>query len=279
MNIAFYNGVSGMVAYQQDMDTLAHNMANVNNYGYKVSRTSFSDLLYTRMNVNANYGAAAGAQVSPQSQAPVAEDAAAQEGEAQAVQKTYLTGHGVKAANLDLIYGQGAVNQTGNALDFALVGDGFFAVERNERLEYTRNGAFNISVEGNKGFLVASDGGYVLDGRGKRIELTRKEGSNMFDTDPIAEKLGVYQFPNPYGLMTASGSSFVETDISGEPRVVKANNPKDLPYQLVQSSLEFSNVDISQEMVGVIITQKAFQFNAKMVQTADQLEEIVNNLR
>lgn len=249
MNIAFYSGVSGMVAFQQDMDLLAHNIANVNTPGYKPSKTAFQDLLYTEMDVNA--------------------------------QEKPPAGHGVRAADTQLLYGQGPVITSGSQLDFALIGEGFFAVERNGQIEYTRNGAFNISAEGSRGYLVTSDGAYVLDGKGKAVSLTKKSGSNMYDLEGLPEKLGVYTFPNPYGLQPTSNSSFLETETSGEARAAntRRRTSEELPYQLVTQALESSGVELSQEMVNMIMTQKAFQFNAKVVQTADELEEIVNNLR
>ncbi len=247
MNAAFYSGASGLVAFQQGMDQLAHNMANVNTTGYKATRTNFSDLLYTQMDVNA--------------------------------QEKPLTGHGVKTTGQDLICTQGITTPTSNQLDFALIGDGFFAVEKGDHIEYTRNGAFHISVEGRSGYLVSSDDGYVLDAKGKQIKLDRKNRNSPFELDSIREEIGVYQFENPYGLQQTENSCFLETEISGEAKASNAKRNAELPYTIVQNTLERSNVDLSQEMVDVIVTQKAFQFSAKMVQTADTVEEIVNNLR
>lgn len=245
MNIAFYNGVSGMMAYQQGMDIIGHNIANVSTAGFKASRPTFRDLLYTEMYTN-------GEQV-------------------------HLTGHGVKVNSTDLLYGQGNLSPTEQPLDFALVGDGFFAVERNGRTEYTRNGAFDISLEGDKGFLVTADGGYVLDSKGKHIELPRDENTNLFKLDDLPEQLGIYNFRNPYGLEPTDGSGFLETAISGEAQVVEPDS-EDAP-DLRSSTLEMSGVNLADQMVNVIITQRAFQFSAKMVQTADQIEEMVNTLR
>lgn len=163
---------------------------------------------------------------------------------------------------------------------FALVGDGFFAVDRGgEQLEYTRSGAFNISVQGQKGYLVTTDGGYVLDSKGKPIALDKLENSNLYNLEGLSEKLGVFTFPNPYGLSPRNGSSFVQSDISGAPKAANVAQGQEAPYKLVQYALESSKVELSQEMTQVILTQRAFQMNARIVQTADQIEEIVNNLR
>lgn len=247
MNIAFYNGVSGMIAYQQDMDTLGHNMANVNTAGYKEQRSAFGDLLYTQMDTN----------------------------------EEHLIGHGVKVAKTQLMYEQGALSNTNNMLDFALMGDGFFAVERNGETEYTRNGTFDISLEGKNGYLVTSDdGSYVLDSKGKPIKLTKEKDAATFNVDDLVDKIGVYTFKNPYGLEQTNGSSFRETELSGEPETIKGNaKKKNRPYDVIQGALECSSVDVADAMVNVMVSQKAFQFSAKMVRTADEVEEIVNNLR
>lgn len=254
MNIAFHNGVSGLIGYQQDLDVLAHNMANVNTNGYKETRSAFEDLLYTEMDTNGEL--------------------------------KHLTGHGMRIRSVDLLMDQGSPRQTNSPLDFAIMGEGFFAVERNGRVEYTRNGAMGIGMEGNDGYLVASDGGYILDGKGQRIKLDRDKETNLFATDNIVDKLGVYLFSNPYGLEQTSQSSFVQTAISGEPYIYEGNVNKrgedgqnKSPYTVLQMAVETSNVHLADQMVGMIVTQRAYQMNAKMVQTADQLEEIVNNLR
>lgn len=244
MNIAFYTSASGMTAFQGDMDRIAHNMANVNTTGYKTTRSVFSDLLYSRMAVN--------------------------------VEQEFLVGHGVKADDKDLIFTQGAVIPTNNPMDFGILGDGFFGVEDAEgNRQYSRNGAFYISVEDES--VVTGDGYYVLDSDGSPITLERDQNSNQFILDDLASRIGIFRFENPYGLEQASGGRYLETEKSGE--AIEPGYMDDGAYTLVQSALESSSVDVSQEMVSVITTQKAFQFSARLVQTADNLEEIVNNLR
>lgn len=249
MNISFYNGVSGMLAYQEQLNQISNNIANSNTIGYKPDYSTFSELLYTQMAVNSA--------------------------------ETPLTGHGVKIGDSHLIYRQGPVQQTGNDLDFALVGDGFFAVQRpNGNIEYTRNGAFDISIEGNKGFLVTADGSHVLDAQGRAISLQRSPKGDMFDLSNLTDRLGIYDFPNPYGLVHSSGSCFRETEISGKAEAIKKNNDNTgRVYKLMAGAVEQSAVELADEMTGIITAQKAYQLNARMVQTADQMEEIANNLR
>lgn len=244
MNIAFYNGASGLSAYQSDMDRISHNIANVNTTGYKPSRSVFSDLLYSQMAVNTS--------------------------------EDFLMGHGTKVASNDLIFTQGAVIPTNNEMDFGIIGSGFFAVEDAEgNREYTRNGAFNINVE--DGNLVTNDGMYVLDNEGEILELNIDQHSGTYILDDIQHRLGVFQFLNPYGLMQAEGGRYLETEKSGE--AIEPDYGLEQSYSIIKSALENSAVDLSQEMVNVITSQKAYQFSARIVQTADQLEEIVNNLR
>lgn len=259
MLIAFYNGVSGMRAYQEQINVVGHNISNVNTVGYKPSRSSFSDLLYTQMNTN--------------------------------VEGENLVGHGVKHQDTDLMYGESGLDQTLNKLDFAIAGDGFFAVRNSKgETEYTRAGTFAISQEGKTGYLVTSNGDYVLDKTGKQIkiplmsarkDLTDEEkkalaSSNTLDLDALPGLLGVYTFDNPYGLETVDGARFRETATSGTATALKGNTTQD---RVRQGMVEFSGVELSNEMVKMIEAQRAFQFNAKVVQTADAMEDTVNNLR
>ncbi len=247
MNIAFYTAVSGMRTYQQDMDVLAHNMANVNTTGFKPLKSSFSDLLYTEMDTN--------------------------------VEGNHLTGHGVRSAATDLIFGQGALEQTANEMDFAIVGQGFFRVDRGgDQDEFTRNGAFTVSVERGRAYLVSQDGGYLLDDRGRYIELEFIGDSNVVDIEGIQERVGIYTFSNPFGLIPTDGGSFLESILSGPARAAQ-RDANALPNDLVQGALERSGVDMGQQMVDVIQTQRAFQLNARILQTADDIEEVINNLR
>ena len=234
MKISFYNGVSGLVAYQEDMDRISNNISNSGTVGYKASRTNFSQLLYTEMAVNS--------ETNP------------------------LTGHGVKADDSRLQYKQGSLLQTGISLDFALMGDGFFAVERPDgSIQYTRSGAFDISVSGSKGYLVTSDGSFVLK---------RDSQDDPFDLTQLPDQIGIYNIENPYGLQPVGDTCFALTESSGE-----ATADRNGSSRLIQGALEQSSVDLSDEMVNVIQAQRAFQLNAKMVQTADELEQVINNLR
>ncbi len=246
MSTAFYTGAAGMRAFQSSLDVTAHNIANVNTNGYKTRRAAFDDLLYSRMATN--------------------------------VEGNHLTGHGVKQETIDQIMSQAGLDQTGLSLDFAIVGDGFFQVENRGQIEYTRNGAFYLSVEGANATLVTGDGAYVLDKNGNRITLTiGTDGS--YRTDDLLDRLGVYGFPNQYGLTPQNNARFTVSGNSGDAMLLGQGGTGQKAYEVVQGALEFSSVDLGREMVNVIMAQRAYQMNSRVVQTADQMAEVVNNMR
>lgn len=236
----FYTARSGLIAHQEHMSVMANNLANTNTVGFKPMRTSFTDLMYQNLNRVRN------------------------ENEAQ-------TGHGVKINKTDLNMNASALQATGRSLDFTIVDDGgFFAVETSsEAVHYSRAGDFNLSNVDDTYYLVNGNGDYVLDADGERIEIEFDDQNNMI-FDP--EVIGVYRFPNPWGLEAINGNSFVQTDVSGEPEAIE--EPK-----LKSGYLENSGVEISTEMVNVIEASRAFSFSSKMVQVADEIEQTVNSLR
>lgn len=263
MSIAFYSGIAGMKSFQERLNVTGNNMANVGTYGYKKQTASFSDLMYTRMNTHKNYpetpaGAAANTDVNAISGGPNAD----------------LIGHGVKIGSTEVMYGQAGFVSTDMPLDFAIEGDGLFAVEKDGKREYTRNGAFDISLDGNKAYLVTNDNARVLDANGRPITLEIK--NNLPVVAGLDKRLGVYNFSNPFGLSPANGSCFRETAVSGKGVAQKANSTQNVVRQY---TLENSSVDLGEEMVEMMTAQRAFQLNSKMVQTADQIDEMVNNLR
>lgn len=256
MNVAFHTGVSGLMAYQEGLNLIAHNVANVNTDGFKSSQATFRDLVKTNMDVNG--------------------------------EEKYLYGHGVKSTGGALVMGTGNMRTTENPLDFAITGDAFFAVSTPTRgVQYTKNGVFTVSVEQDGNYLIQNDGSYVLDNEGERILIPvveAKEGAveeeegglPKIDYAALQEKIGLFTFANPYGFGQTDGTKFIANDISGEAVALTENERSGL---LRSNTLEASGVNMSDEMVAMMQTQKAFQFSAKVVQTADQVEEIVNNLR
>lgn len=246
MSIAFYTGVTGMRAFQSALDVTSHNIANVNTHGYKVRRASFDDLMRSRINTN--------------------------------VEGQHMVGHGVKQEYVDILQKQSSLDLTDFELDFAIVGEGYFAVEAGGERQYTRAGNFYLSVEGNNAYLVTNEGRYVLDKTGNRIALQADAQGNI-STVGLAERLGVYGFANPYGLTSENNSCFLPSANSGEATLLEEGGVGAGGYKLMQGALEFSSVDLAGEMINVINSQRAYQMNARVVQTADNIADLVNNLR
>lgn len=248
MNKAFHTGASGLMAYQNGIDVISNNVANSNTVGYKATKSEFRELLYTEMDINKNK--------------LLDED------------ERVLSGNGVKFQGQDLLFTQGVLKPSQYPLDFAISGEGLFAIQGEGRIEYTRNGCFDVSVENDGCYLVDSNGCYVLDSAYNRITLPYNAATNTVDTDDVEEMLGVFSFANPYGLQKVNSTNFAATDISGE-----AQPADDELYSVLQSVTESSNTSIAQEMSNLIVTQRAYQFCAKIVTTADEIEQLVNSLR
>lgn len=250
MNRAFYTGASGLRAHQYAIDVTSHNLVNSNTYGYKATKPEFRELLYSNMDVNINR-------------------------ELEDDEKIHA-GHGVMLSNQDLLFTQGQLYNSGYALDYAIAGEGLFAIERNGNIEYTRNGSFDLSIEGQneEAYLVTADGAYVLDRNYERIQVPYQAGTNVIDTNGLAKRLGVFNFSNSYGLMRTNYESYVPTNISGEAQIADGG-----VYKIYEQTLERSNVDVAQEFADVIVSQKAYQFSARVVTTADEVEQLINSLR
>ncbi|MEG0898814.1 MAG: flagellar hook-basal body protein [Oscillospiraceae bacterium] len=244
MNIAFYTAASGVKTFQKGMDTLANNMANINTNGYKEIRSAFSEQLYTNMT---HYAEREGRDLK--------------------------TGHGVKQISTDVIFGQGTPMQTDRNLDFCIIGDGFFGIRTkpDNEMRYTRNGNFSLQLNGKKTNLITGSGDVLTDKKGKAIEVSIDENNNI-DMEKLLNEMGIYEFDNPYALEPEGTSLYSENERTGKGIISKNASIK-------TGMLEGSNVDMSKEMSEVIMTQRAFQFNARVVQIADELEQTVNTLR
>lgn len=236
----FYTARSGLIAHQEHMSVMANNLANVNTVGFKPMRSAFSDLMYQNLNRPLN-------------------------------ENTAMAGHGVKINKNDLMMNQGSLQPTEMELDFAIIdNDGFFALASpTGDISYSRAGNFSLSNQDDTWFLVNGSGDYVLDAEGEVIEVDFDEQNNMV-FDPAT--IGVYRFPNMYGLDAKDGNSFLQTNLSGEAEALE--NPT-----LKKGYIEAAAVDIAQEMANVIEASKAFSFSSRMVMVADEIEQTINQLR
>ncbi len=243
-NIGYYTAASGVISYQLALDVTANNLANVNTFGFKASRPSFADLIYTERN-NDN-------------------------------EETQF-GHGVRVQKTDMMFEQSYLRETDYPLDFAALDEGFFAILTPEgTVNYTKDGSFEMARESEDGpwMLCNGWGGWVLDYEGNRIEIPFKEGTDDTEIDETAlmRMVGVYTFENPYGLDMVGDNYFIETQSSGP----AAADPQ---ARKKQNWLEASSTNVANEMSKVIEYQRAYQLNINMVKTHDQLESIINNLR
>ncbi len=269
---ALWTGASGMSAQQLNVDTISNNIANVNTTGFKSERAEFKSLLYQTMqkaNVSAD-----GSRIIP---------------------TNLQVGHGVKPIAISRTYDTGSLERTENLWDFALNGPGFFVIEKGEDENgntnhvYTKNGSFKLAAENEGLILVTSDGYPVLDTEGERIILSDRLGVNVDSTgrftrelNGVVEDLGiqldVVQFTNPQGLQAIGDSFYDTTATSGEPtQEFEGDLPK--TTEIIQSFLEMSNVNIADEMVRLIVAQRAYELNSKSITTSDQMLQQANELK
>lgn len=263
MNSAFYSAVSGMKAFQTELDVTANNMSNINTTAFKTSRVTFDELMKTQMNTKAD--------------------------------GQHLVGHGAKTGQIKTVTTPGNLIQSDSALDFAIVGNAYFAIQGGENDEeplYTRDGSFQISATEDGTYLTTKDGHYVLGMDGDLIELEYKtvkgkgkdEETNVLDLDGLKDRLSLFTCDNPAGLIAVGSNRFRSGETSGEWYEVEEEEAgEDGSYtakpKILAGALEGSNADIGMEMVNVIESQRGFQLNGRIVTVADQIEEMINNLR
>lgn len=238
---AFYNARSGAIAQDEAMRVLSNNLANISTASYKTEKMGFSDLLYSNLNL------------------PEGQDDAMR------------AGNGVRSQQVAVNFQQGTPLNTGMPLDFALLGRGYFAIadKESEEITYTRDGSFKLQIGDDGTYLTDAQGNYVLDEDSLPIMLEEEDMTN-----PTAEKLrlGVFDFTNQLGLMKLGNNQYRETAQSGVAELIDRD-------QVKQGYLEGSNVDTATELSRVIETQRAFQYNARLIQVADELDQTINNLR
>ena len=244
---------TGLDAQQTQMDVIANNLANVGTNGFKRSRAVFEDLLYQTLRQP-------GAQSSQQTQLP----------------SGLQLGTGVRPVTTERIFTQGNLQQTGNSKDVAIQGQGFFQVLRPDgSTAYTRDGSFQTDFQGQ---LVTSSGYFVQPaitippnsqsitiGRDGTVSVTTPES-----TVPV--QVGTVQlatFINPAGLQSVGENLYIETASSGTPNIT--NPGADGAGVLNQGYVETSNVNVVEELVNMIQTQRAYEINSKSVQTSDQM--------
>lgn len=256
---ALYSGTTGMRGQQLQLDTISNNLANVNTAGFKKSRTQFEDLYYQELR-------AVGVENIDGGQVP----------------SGMQVGLGVKATANQKIFTQGSIHETGSDLDIAIEGKGFFQVLKDGEEFYTRAGNFTRDADG---FIVTQNG----DRLQPEFQIPPETVSLHIGADGLIQakdaaqeiiaedQLTLFDFINPGGLRAEGGNLFRATEASGDPR--EADPGTEGVGVLLQRFNEVSNVEVTEELVNLIITQRAFEMNSKSVQTADQLLEVANTLK
>jgi len=251
---------TGMEGQQTKLDAIANNLANTGTNGFKRGGVVFEDLMYQNLRQ-------AGAATSDQSTLPTG----------------LQVGLGVRAAGTTRNFAQGALQQTGNNLDMAIQGPGFFQVQLPDgSTGYTRDGAFQVDANGQ---LVTGAGnpvqpGITIPANGQNVTVARDGTVNVTVPGQVApQALGQLQlvsFVNPAGLDPRGGNLFGETAASGTPNA-GAPGANGLGA-LQQGFVEGSNVNVIEELVSMIATQRAYELNSKAVQTSDQMMQRLGQL-
>ena len=268
---ALWTAASGMVSQQTNVDVISNNLANVNTVGYKKESAQFKSLLYQTIQAKTT---SANGETKP---------IGAQ------------VGLGVRNASITTVFTQGSITSTDLATDFAIDGKGFFQVmSENGDTLYTRNGSFNWSLGNNGGVMLCnSEGLAVLDTFGQPIDLTDEYDTSKLtinadgfvcypdeqnNPQSIGIQIGLVQFANPSGLEKASNSTYKVTEASGEP-VFEVDDDTIKKSSIRQGYLESSNVQVVDEMVNLIVAQRAYEMNSKAITTADEMLSQANQLK
>lgn len=250
-----------MTAQQMNIDNVANNLANANTNGFKMRRTQFQDLLYQSF---VQPGAAAGSQTI--------------------VPSGLQIGLGTRPAANEIIFSQGNFQQTDNPLDVVIQGKGFFQIRRpTGEVAYTRAGGFQLDRDGN---MVTSNGDPIepqitIPAQAQNITIA-PDGTVTY-TQPgqtasqVAGQIQLANFANPAGLNSIGQNLFMPTDASGDPTIGNPGGQEGLGT-LMQGYVEGSNVNIVEEFINMIVSQRTYEANSKVVKAADEMYQQVNNV-
>jgi flagellar basal-body rod protein FlgG len=256
-----YTAATGMTAQQHQIDVTSNNIANVNTIGFKKDRAEFQDLMYESLNYTAG-------RTSETTFNPTGLD----------------VGLGVRVSGIQKSFIQGDLKATGNPLDVAIEGKGFFQITMpNGDVSYTRNGAFKLNEEGS----LVNGNGYLLEPEivipNTFVNVSIAKDGIVTALDPATgatEELGqitLVDFINPAGLTPLGDSLFQESEASGAP--IEGIATEDAFGGIRQSMIESSNVALVNEMVDLITAQRAYEANSKSITTTDDMLDIVNRLK
>jgi flagellar basal-body rod protein FlgG len=258
---ALYTAASGMSTQEMNLDNVANNLANSSSAGFRKRRMQFEDLLYQNV-------------VMP--------------GTASTQQTTVAAGLqiglGARSAASEIVQTQGDFSQTGNSLDLAITGQGFFEVTLpSGETAFTRSGAFHMDAQGN---IVTADGSAMQPAvtiPPNATSVTIGQDGTVSVTTPgqtAAQQVGTIQlalFPNPGGLNSIGKNLFLQTTGSGDPIVGTPGGSEGLGT-IQQGYLEQSNVDVVEEFIQMIVAQRSYEASSRVVQAANEMFQSVNNL-
>lgn len=267
---SLWTAATGMIAQQTNLDTIANNLANVNTQGYKTQVNEFKTLLYQTLQTETT--SANGEQKPTSAQ----------------------VGLGTRNSAISTIFTQGSMMASESDTAFALDGKGFFGVRGEDgNTYYTRNGNFLFTLASNGNMLATTDGNPVLSTTGQPIILNNSyvlskitvtsDGQLCYpdannNPQPIGINIGVFQFNNPSGLERQADSLYAQTAASGQP-INEATNNNVTKTKVLQNYLEGSNVQVADEMVNMIVAQRAYELNSKAITASDEMLQQANNLR
>jgi flagellar basal-body rod protein FlgG len=258
---ALYTAASGMTAQQMNLDNVANNLANSSTTGFRRRRLQFQDLIYQNFIMP---GAAATQQTT--------------------LVAGLQVGLGTRTAASEVIQAQGDFSSTGNPLDLTIQGQGFFQITLpSGETAYTRSGAFHLDSQGT---LATADGNPLnpsITIPNNATSVTIGADGTVSVTTPgqtTAQQVGALQlalFPNPGGLNSIGGNLFLATTASGDPIIGTPGGSEGLG-SIEQGYLEQSNVDVVEEFIQMILAQRSYEANSRVVQAADQMMQELNNV-
>ncbi|RRJ98179.1 flagellar basal-body rod protein FlgG [Opitutaceae bacterium TAV4] len=259
MNLSLYSAATGMEAQQLNLNTIANNLANVNTAGFKRSKIEFHDMLYQ----------------SPR-------NAGAETGNGNLLPTGVEIGNGSRISSTAKIFTQGQLTASSEKLDIAIQGEGFFEIQRPDgTTAYTRDGSFKQDPNGQ---IVTADGLPVLSGfqavPNGTTDITISDTGDVTYTNAAGNetfRLTLTRFANPAGLRSLGGNLYEETPASGTP---ETGQPGEQGFGTTQQYyIESSNVNIVEEMVNLIVAQRAYEVSSKAIQTSDEMLQNVTQLK
>jgi flagellar basal-body rod protein FlgG len=269
---SLWSAASGMSSQMLQIDNISNNLANVNTTGFKRERIEFKTLLYETMRR---------ADLDPANMTgrPV----------------NLQVGHGVRPLAVSRIFMQGPLQRTDNHTDIAIEGDGWFRIRRDfDEYFFTRDGTFKLMPGDDGELILATSEGYpIMSTEGDIIVIPADIAARDVSVDDfgvfrytdrfgefidLGYQLAIYQFSNPQGLLAEGSNLFAETIASGPP-LAEYEGETNRRSRVIQGYLEMSNVQIAEEMVNLIVAQRAFDLNSRAITTSDEMLQTANNLK